>query len=139
MRDATITAVGRVLLAALFLISGLSKLGAAAATTAYIASAGLPFPVLTYTITLVVEIGAGLLLLIGWRARPAAAVLALFTVAAAILFHSNFADQNQAIHFLKNIAIGGGLFQVTAVGAGRFSLDARRSANGGAVRPGAPI
>jgi putative oxidoreductase len=60
----------------------------------------------------------GLLLLIGFRSRAAAAVLAIFTIAAAIFFHSNFADQNQAIHFLKNFAIAGGLLQVAAVGAG---------------------
>jgi putative oxidoreductase len=129
MRTASMTALGRILLAALFLMSGLSKLGAAAATTGYIASAGLPFPAVLFALTLVVEIGAGLLLLIGFQARLAAAVLALFTVAAAILFHSNFADQNQAIHFLKNFAIAGGLLQVAAMGAGRFSLDTRRSAN----------
>jgi putative oxidoreductase len=129
MRDATISVLGRVLLAALFLVSGLSKLGAAAATTAYIASAGLPLPGVVYALTLVVEIGAGLLLLIGFQARAAAAVLALFAVAAAFLFHNNFADQNQAVHFLKNFAIAGGLLQVAAMGAGRFSLDARRSAN----------
>jgi len=129
MRDASIIALGRVFLAALFLMSGLSKLGAAAATTTYIASAGLPFPAVAYALTLVVEIGAGVLLLIGFHARPAAAVLALFTVAAAIFFHNNFADQNQAVHFLKNFAIAGGLLQVAAVGAGRLSLDARRSAN----------
>ncbi|MBI3146183.1 MAG: DoxX family protein [Pseudogulbenkiania sp.] len=126
MRDASITAVGRVLLAALFLISGLSKLGAAAATTTYIASAGLPLPTLVYIITLLVEIGGGLLLLVGFQARPVAVVLALFTVAAAVLFHHNFADQNQAIHFIKNFAIAGGLLQVAVSGAGRLSLDARR-------------
>ena len=126
MRDASIAAVGRFLLAALFLISGLSKLGAAAATTGYIASAGLPLPGVVYAITLVVEIGGGLLLLIGFQAKPVAAVLALFSVAAAVLFHSNFADQNQAIHFVKNLAIAGGLLQVAVAGAGRLSLDGRR-------------
>lgn len=126
MRDASMAAVGRVFLATLFLASGLSKLGAAAATTAYIESAGLPLPALVYVITLVVEIGGGLLLLIGFQAKPVAAVLALFTVAAAAIFHSNFADQNQAVHFLKNFAIAGGLLQVAVAGAGRFSFDARR-------------
>ena len=126
MRDASIAAVGRFLLAALFLISGLSKLGAAAATTGYIASAGLPLPGVVYAITLLVEIGGGLLLLIGFQAKPVAVVLALFSVGAAILFHNNFADQNQAIHFVKNLAIAGGLLQVAVAGAGRLSLDARR-------------
>ena len=127
MLDASISAAGRILLAALFLISGLGKIGAFDATTAYIASAGLPFPVLTYAATLAVEIGGGLLLLVGFHARPAAAALALFTVVAAVFFHNNFSDQNQAIHFFKNLAIAGGLLQVVAAGAGRFSLDARRS------------
>ena len=126
MRDASVAALGRLLLAALFLISGLSKLGAAAATTGYIASAGLPLPGVVYAITLVVEIGGGLLLLIGFQAKPVAAVLALFSVAAAVLFHSNFADQNQAIHFVKNLAIAGGLLQVAVAGAGRLSFDGRR-------------
>src|SRR5262245_47134783 len=117
MRDASMTALARVFLAALFLISGLSKVGAAAATTGYIASVGLPFPTLLYVLTVGVEIGAGMLLLIGYQTRPVALVLALFTVTAAIFFHSHFADQNQAIHFLKNIAIAGGLLQVAATGA----------------------
>jgi putative oxidoreductase len=126
MRDASIAAAGRVLLAALFLMSGLSKLGAAAATTGYISAAGLPLPLLVYAMTLVIEIGGGLLLLIGFQARAVAAVLALFTLVAAAFFHNNFADQNQVIHFLKNVAIAGGLLQIAAAGAGRVSLDARR-------------
>ncbi|SCK14684.1 putative oxidoreductase [Variovorax sp. HW608] len=125
MRDATIAAGGRVLLAVLFLLSGLSKLGAAAATTGYIASAGLPLPGVAYVVTLAVEVGGGLLLLIGFRTRIVAAVLAAFCVAAAIFFHHNFADQNQMIHFIKNFAIAGGLLQLAAVGAGRVSIDAR--------------
>jgi putative oxidoreductase len=134
MRDASITALGRVFLSILFLLSGLSKLGSAAATTAYIASAGLPLPGVAYVITVAVEIGGGLLLLAGYQARIAAAVLAAFTLAAAIFFHNNFADQNQMIHFLKNVAITGGLLQVAASGAGRWSLDARRASSVGGAR-----
>lgn len=99
MRDAAITALGRLLLALLFLLSGVSKLGSAAVTTAYIASAGLPLPAVAYVVTVIVEIGGGLLLLAGLQARAAAAVLAIFTLAAAIFFHHDFADQNQMIHF----------------------------------------
>jgi putative oxidoreductase len=128
MRNASIASLGRILLAALFLMSGLSKLGAAETTTAYIASAGLPLPGVAYFLTLLVEIGGGLLLLIGFQARASAAVLTIFTIAAAFFFHSNFADQNQAVHFLKNFAIAGGLLQVVAMGAGRLSVDGRRSA-----------
>ncbi len=125
MRDASITAVGRVLLAGLFLSAGLSKLGTAEATIAYIASAGLPLPTLAYAITLVVEIGAGALLMFGFHARLAAAVLAFFVVAAAVFFHNDFADENQMVHFFKNLAITGGLLQIVVSGAGQFSLDAR--------------
>ena len=66
-----------------------------------------------------------MLLIVGYRTRLVALVVAVFTVGAAIGFHSNFADQNQLIHFLKNIAITGGLLQIVAFGAGAFSLDNR--------------
>ena len=134
MRDASITALGRLFLALLFLLSGVSKLGSAAATTGYIASAGLPLPGVAYVLTVIVEIGGGLLLLVGLQARLAAAVLAVFTLAAAIFFHHDFADQNQMIHFLKNVAITGGLLQVAAWGAGQWSLDAHRSVKLGGPR-----
>ncbi len=117
--------IARVLLAAIFLLSGISKVFAPGPTQAYIASAGLPLPLLGYIVALVVEIGGGALLLVGYRTREAALVLALFTIVLALAFHNNFADQNQMIHFLKNLAIAGGLLQVTAFGAGSLSIDAR--------------
>lgn len=126
MRQPSIAVLGRVLLALLFLASGLSKLGAAAATEAYIAAAGLPLPGVIYGIALMVEIGGGVLLLLGFQARMTATVLAVFTVMAAIVFHHDFADQNQVVHFLKNLAIAGGLLQVSVAGATHLSLDARR-------------
>ncbi|MFM9849984.1 MAG: DoxX family membrane protein [Hyphomicrobiaceae bacterium] len=126
MQDATVAAAGRLLLAMLFLLSGLSKLAAPSATIAHIASAGLPFPLLGYVAALTVELGGGLLLLAGLHARIAAAIMAAFTIAAAVAFHSNFGDQNEMIHFLKNVALAGGLLQVVAFGGGAFSLDARR-------------
>lgn len=127
MRDAYMAVIGRFFLALLFLGSGLSKLGAADQTIGYIASVGLPFAGLVYVFTLVVEIGGGALLLVGFQARPVAVILGLFTLAAAVIFHSNFADQNQMIHFMKNLAIMGGLLQIAAAGAGQLSLDARRT------------
>jgi putative oxidoreductase len=126
MQDATIAAVGRLLMATLFLLSGLSKLAAPAATMGYIASAGLPFPSVGYVAALAVELGGSVLLLAGFHARITAAILTAFTIAAALAFHSNLADQNEMIHLLKNVALAGGLLQVVAFGAGRFSLDARR-------------
>ena len=127
MRDAYLGAFGRFFLAFLFLASGLSKLGTSEATIGYIASVGVPFANLAYFITIIVEVGGGILLIVGYQSRIAALVLALFTLATAILFHSNFADQNQMIHFMKNLAVMGGLLQITTAGAGKLSLDARRA------------
>ena len=118
--------IGRTLMAAIFLISGLGKIAAPAGTIGYIASAGLPFPKLGLAIAVFVEVVGGIALIVGYRTRIVAAVLAIFCVATAFCFHFNLADQNQFMHFLKNIAMVGGLLQIAAFGAGRFSLDARR-------------
>jgi putative oxidoreductase len=117
--------VGRLLIGSIFLMSGLSKLPAYTAMTAAISGAGLPFAPLGYAITLVVEIGLGLLLAIGYRARAVALGLAIWCVVTAIFFHNNFADQNTMIHFLKNLMLAGGLLQIVHFGAGAVSLDAR--------------
>jgi putative oxidoreductase len=122
---AVLPLAGRVLLSAIFLLSGVSKISAPAATLAYISSVGLPFAHLGLAIAVLVEVVGGVALVLGYRTRLVAAVLALFTVATALAFHSNLADQNQFFHFFKNIAMAGGLLQVVAYGAGRFSLDAR--------------
>jgi putative oxidoreductase len=118
-----VAAAGRVLLAALFLVSGIQKLFVPAMIQGYIASVGLPFPPLVYAITVVIELGAGALLLVGFRTRLVAWVLAAFTVAAALLFHRALGDPNQFAHFMKNLAIAGGLVHIAAIGAGAFSLD----------------
>lgn len=122
----SIAAFGRLLLAVMFILSGFGKIGAPEATQGYIASVGLPLPMLSYLLAVVVEVGGGILLVIGYQARIVATVMAAFTLATALLFHNNFADQNQMIHFLKNISIVGGLLQVVAFGAGSLSFDARR-------------
>ncbi|MBF5089919.1 DoxX family protein [Novosphingobium sp. NBM11] len=116
---------GRILLAAIFVLSGLSKVAAPAGTIGYIASAGLPLPQIGLAIAVIVELGGGLALVAGFRARFVAAVLALFSLATALAFHNHLADQNQFIHFFKNVAMAGGLLQVVAFGAGRFALDRR--------------
>jgi putative oxidoreductase len=120
-------ALGRLLIAVLFLLSGLNKLAAPAATQAYITSAGLPFPFLAYLMAVIVEIGGSVLLILGFQTRIVALIMALFTLAAALSFHRNFADQNQMIHFLKDVAIAGGLMQIAAYGAGGLSIDSRRA------------
>jgi putative oxidoreductase len=116
---------GRLLIGGIFLMSGLSKIPAYAGISAAISSAGLPLAPLGFVIALAVEIGLGLLLLVGYRTRPAALGLAIWCVVTAIFFHRNFADQTVMIHFLKNLMIAGGLLQVVHFGAGPVSLDSR--------------
>ena len=117
--------LGRVLIGLPFLMSGLGKVATYGATTAYIGSVGLPLAPLGWAIAVAFEIGGGLLLVLGFQARAVALALALFVLATAVFFHRNFADQNQMIHFLKNIMMTGGLLQIAHFGAGRYSLDAR--------------
>ena len=122
--------VGRLMIGLPFAMSGFGKLAAYGATTAYIASAGLPVPPLAYAIAVLVELGGGLLLIAGYQARSVALAMAIFSLAAAASFHNNFADQNQMIHFLKNVMMAGGLLQIFAFGAGALSLDALFSRGG---------
>jgi len=130
-----IAAGGRLLIALLFLLSGLAKIADPAGTLAYITSAGLPLPYLSYAGAVAVEVVGGILLVLGYRTRIVALVVAAYSVAAAVGFHTDFADQNQMIHFLKNVAIAGGLVQIVSFGAGAFSLDARR----GDIRRDSPL
>jgi putative oxidoreductase len=124
---------GRLLIGLPFAMSGLGKLAAIGPTTEMIRAAGLPLPPAALAVAVIIELGGGLLLIGGFRARIVAAVLALFALATAVSFHSNFADQNQMIHFLKNVMIMGGLLQIVAFGAGALSIDSR-GATGGAAR-----
>jgi putative oxidoreductase len=121
---AAIATFGRLLIAVIFLFSGTSKILAPSMTQAYIASAGLPFPIAAYFIAIAIEIGGGILLVLGFKARLIALAVAIFSVATAIGFHHNFADPDQLMHFLKNISMAGGLLQVTAFGGGAFCIDA---------------
>ncbi|MDZ5449202.1 DoxX family protein [Labrys sp. ZIDIC5] len=116
--------LGRILIAAIFLLSGFGKLTAPAATAGYIAAAGLPLPYLGVIIAILVELVGGILLILGYQTRLVALAMAVFSVAAAAFFHNNLGDQNQFIHFFKNIAMAGGLLQVVAFGAGSLSVDA---------------
>ena len=122
---------GRLLIGLPFAMSGLSKLAAISPTTEMIGAAGLPLPPLAFAVAVAVELGGGILLIAGFRTRLVAAALVLFSLATAVSFHSNFADQNQMIHFLKNVMIAGGLLQIAAFGAGALSIDnrARATAN----------
>jgi len=114
--------LARVLLATIFVLSGAAKLADPAGTAAYVASVGLPAPQIAAWGAALLEALGGLALLTGYRARPAALALAAFSVVAALFFHNNFADQNQMIHFMKNLAIAGGLLQLAITDPGRFAL-----------------
>lgn len=124
----TLALVGRILIALLFVPAGFAKLTGFAGTVGYIASVGAPLPQLGAAIAVLVELGVGLMLLVGFKTRFAAIVLALFTLAASVMFHNYWsmpADKafvNQLM-FFKNVAIAGGLFAIAALGAGRFGFD----------------
>jgi putative oxidoreductase len=121
-----IALIGRCLMAVMFFLSGLGKVMAPQPTIAYITSVGLPLPEAAYAVSVLVELGGAALLVLGWQTRLLGAGLSLFVLATALIFHRNFADQNMLTHFLKNIAMTGGLLQLVAFGAGKYSLDARR-------------
>jgi putative oxidoreductase len=129
MKDSTeyLPFAGRALIGGIFILSGLSKLASYAGTTAAIALVGLPFAPLGFLVAIAVEIGVAFLLLIGYRTRFAAIILAVWSVVTAIFFHRNFADQNMMIHFMKNLMIAGGLLQIVHFGAGRISVDNRNN------------
>lgn len=122
---------GRVLLGLLFVLEGISKFSQYSAAGSYMAAFGLPSQLLPAAIA--VELGAGILVMIGWHMRLAAIGLAVFCVVVAFVFHTKFGDRNQLIHFEKDIALAGAFLVVWARGAGSLSLDAwlerrRRSA-----------
>ncbi len=116
--------VGRILASVIFILGGYGKLMAAAATKAYFAKTGLPMPDIAYWLAVGIELGGGILLLLGLLTRPTALVLAVFCVATAVIAHMDFTNQAQTINFNKNLAMAGGFLAFTAAGAGRFSLDA---------------
>lgn len=113
--------VGRVLLAAIFILEGWSKIRGYQAAAGYMDHFGVPSVLLPAAIAL--ELGGGLLIAVGWQARIAAAALAVFCVATAVIFHNQLSNSNQLLHFEKDLAIAGGLLVLAVAGAGRWSLD----------------
>ena len=123
--------IGRVLLALLFIPAGFSKIGGFAKTADYIASKGVPFQELAAAAAIGVELGLGLLLLIGWQTRWAALGIAFFTIVITFIFHNFWAVPAEQVmaqqqSFFKNIAVVGGLLTVAAWGAGAWSVDGNR-------------
>jgi putative oxidoreductase len=117
--------VARLLISILFIISGFGKLAQFAVTAQTISLLGVPFPVLATTIVILVEILGGISVLVGFFARFGAAALALFSIITAFMLHGDFTEVGQQIHFMKNLAIAGGLLYIVSFGAGGLSFDHR--------------
>ena len=119
--------VGRILMGIIFLKSGIGKIGGFAGTAGYMASKGLPMVEVLLVITIIIEIGASVMLIVGWKARLGAAALFLWMIPVTLLFHNFWAvpaDQQyvQSIMFFKNLAMMGGMLYVMAFGSGPCSV-----------------
>ena len=120
--------IARILLAVIFVISGYGKIGGFDGIAAAIASKGVPLPQVAAAITILVELGGGILLVLGWKTRWVALIFFLWLIPTTVLFHDFWAsppDQYEAQHinFMKNLAIMGGMLMVYAFGPGRLSID----------------
>jgi putative oxidoreductase len=122
-RSGIIAAIGRVMLAAIFLWSGYGKITDQASALGYIQSVKLPAPEVALWAVIGVELLGGIALALGYKTRIVAAGLAVFCIVSALVFHTAFNDPNQLINFFKNIAMAGGLLQIVAFGPGSCSLD----------------
>lgn len=123
----TTTLVARVLMAALFVVYGYFKATGFAGTTGYMTRLGLPMPEVFAALAVAIELGGGLLILVGYKTRCVAIGCAIYVIVAGLIAHRNFGDANQMSHFFKNLAITGGFLALAASGAGAYSVDARKS------------
>jgi len=117
---------GRILLALIFLQSGVEKITSYSMVLGYMTKAGLPFPQVLLVISAIVEIGCALALITGWKARVGALGLVIWMIPVTLIFHNPAAGQEAMIHFMKNVAITGGLLMVFASGPGAWSLGRSR-------------
>jgi len=124
--ERSLNLAGRILLAHIFILSGLGKISGYAGTAAYMESMGVPGALLPVVIA--VELLGGVALVVGYQTRWAALGLAVFSILSALIFHNNFADQAQLINFMKNLSIAGGLLVLAQIGASVPSVDSVRSA-----------
>lgn len=120
-----IALLGRLLMSAIFINGGIGKALGSTAAIAMMARDGLPVPEVAFAVAVIVELGGGLLFLVGFKTRYVAAVLAAWCIATALVAHLHPGDAGQMIHFMKNVCMAGGFLQAVAFGAGRFSLDRR--------------
>lgn len=117
---------GRVLLSILFILAGYAKLADIAGTAGWFGSIGLPMPTVTTVVVGLIELLGGLAILVGFKTRIAAIVLAIFTLAATAAAHLDFSQAGNALMLQKNLAITGGFLLLAVLGAGAYSIDARR-------------
>ena len=113
---------GRILLALIFLLSGIDKVVHHAANLGYMTKAGLPFPEVLLIISAILETLAALAIIAGWNTRWAAAALVLWMIPVTLVFHNPAGGPDQMAHFMKNVAITGGLLLLWALGPGVLSL-----------------
>ena len=113
--------IGRIFISLIFLIAGVGKIFNYEGTIGYMESFGIPDYLLIPAI--IIEILFPLLVIIGYKTKLAAIILALFTISLAIIFHTDFSNQMQLMSFLKNLAIAGGFLIIFARGAGKYSID----------------
>jgi len=123
--------IGRIMIAQIFLMSGFGKIFNFAGTQQYMASHGMPLTALFLLGAMALELGGGLSLLLGYKARWGAIALIIFLVPTTLIFHTAFAERIQQIQFMKNMAIMGGLFMVAYFGSGPLSIDAGTARTGG--------
>jgi putative oxidoreductase len=121
--DKALHIAARLLMSLIFIIAGFGKLTGFSGTVGYFASMGLPMPNLLVPLVILIELGGGLALLFGFKARWVAAVLALFSIGSALVAHTNFADPGQMNNFMKNLAMAGGFLMFVRYGAGAPSID----------------
>ena len=115
--------VSRILLTLLFFVAGYGKIMNVAGTAGYFGKLGLPMPDVLVWIVIAIELVGALLILIGWKTRWVAWVMAIFSVATAVIGHKFWVDPSQATQFLKNLAIAGGFIMLAYAGPGRLSVD----------------
>jgi putative oxidoreductase len=126
----TAALVGRILLAALFIVSGFGKISGYDGTAGYMAAKGLPMVNVLLPLTIALELGGGILLAVGFKARWIALLFFLFLIPTTFIFHAFWGIDpkeaaTQQINFLKNVSIMGGMLMVFAHGPGAYSVDRR--------------
>jgi len=125
MNNTIVPLLGRILLVALFVVSGYGKLMNPGGTAGYLGKLGVPMPEILVWVVIAVELLGSLFLIIGWQTRAVAWGMAIFTLLTALIGHKFWVDPSQMTSFLKNLSIMGGFLMLAVAGPGRLSVDRR--------------